>query len=236
MPNEPVEIKVNIAQPAEAVDTLQLTDGENRRIYFLEDQTPGLASRYPLLTAGVVLRLRAEVDGAGDCTVKLRPSRRTQLVDEWRVADDTADGWTYRIEGDWAGDRRVLSASLVTDLTANEISAALTAPEKAISARHLSFIRACTGLPLEPAALTVLGPVTAMKWSKVRVGDVRKVNAERWKVGGLDFLELSRKVDGGQAAAALAELATAAVSSGLTLDTDKRSKTEQVLDALAGPN
>ena len=100
----------------------------------------------------------------------------------------------------------------------------------------MSFLRACTGLPLETTALTVLGPVAATKWSKVRVGDVRKVNAERWQVGGLDFLELSRKVDGGEAAAALAELATAAVSSGLTLDTDLRSKTEQVLDALADPN
>ena len=234
MPDEPVEIKVNLAQPAEAVQTLQLPDGEPRRIYFLEDQTPGLASRYPLLTAGVVLRLRAEADGAGDCTVKLRPCRRTQLVDEWRVTDDTHEDWTYRIEGDWTGDKRVLSASLVTDLTANEIAAALTAPEKAFSARQLNFLRACTGLPLEPASLTVLGPVAATKWSKVRVGDVRKVNAERWQVGGLDFFELSRKVDGGEAAAALAELATAAVSSGLTLDTDLRSKTEQVLDTLAG--
>ncbi len=236
MPTEPVEIKVNLAKPAEAVETLQLTDGEPRRIYFLEDQTPGLASRYPLLTAGVVLRLRAEADGAGDCTVKLRPSRRSQLVDEWRVTDDSNDGWTYRIEGDWSADRRVLSASLVTDLAANEIAAALTAPEKAFSARQLSFLRACTGLPLEPAALTVLGPVAATKWNKVRVGNVRKVNAERWQVGGLDFLELSRKVDGSEAVAALAELAAAAVSSGLTLDTDLRSKTEQVLDALADLN
>lgn len=236
MPNQPVEIKVNLAKPAEAVNTLQLTDGEPRRIYFLEDQTPGLVSRYPLLTAGVILRLRTEVDGAGDCTIKLRPSRRTQLVDEWRVTDDTNDGWTYRIEGDWTGDRRVLSASLVTELAANGIAAALAAPQAALSARQLRFIRACTGLPLEPAALTVLGPVTATKWSKVRVGDVRKINAERWQVGGLDFLELSRKVDSSDAPAALAELETAAVSSGLTLDADLRSKTEQVLDELADRN
>src|SRR6476620_10364787 len=35
MPVEPVEIKVNLSKPAEAVDTLQLTDGQPRRIYFL---------------------------------------------------------------------------------------------------------------------------------------------------------------------------------------------------------
>jgi hypothetical protein len=232
MPDEPVEIKVNLADATEAIDTLQLTDGDPRRIYFLEDRTPGLGTRYPLLTAGVVLRLRAEADGAGDYTVKLRPCRRTQLVDEWRIPDDTDEGWSYRIEGDWTGERRVLAASLVTDLAADEIASALEAPEEAFSLRQLSFVRTCTNLPLGPAALTVLGPVAATKWSKVRVGEVRKVNAERWQVGGLDFLELSRKVDADEAAAALSELVRAAESIGLTVDANLRSKTEQVLDVL----
>jgi hypothetical protein len=62
---------------------------------------------------------------------------------------------------------------------------------------------------------------------------VKKVNAERWRVGSLDFLELSRRVDADEAAAAIAELTLAVLDAGLVLDTSSASKTEQVLDALA---
>jgi len=231
---EPVEIKINVAGAVDAaVDVLSLDDGEARDIYFAEDTTPGLASSHPLLAAGVVLRLRREADGAGDTTAKLRPCRRSQLMARWSAdTKDDDDHWVYRIEGDLTGSRRVLAASLVQDLSATELAAGLGDPARAFG-RQTSFLDDCAAVRVNLAALTMLGPVRATKWSKIKVGSVKKVNAERWRVGSLDFLELSRRVDADEAAAALAELTLAVLKAGLMLDTSSASKTEQVLDALA---
>jgi hypothetical protein len=64
-----------------------------------------------LLSAGVILWLRSNAD---ESTVKLGPCRRRQLVDQWtRSHPKDRDGFEYKIERDWAGDRHVLAASAV---------------------------------------------------------------------------------------------------------------------------
>ena len=81
----PVEIKVNVAGPVQdALTILGLNGGDERRIWFLEDLTPGLDPALPLLNAGVILRVRS--DTSADSTVKLRPCRRTQLTEATRNA------------------------------------------------------------------------------------------------------------------------------------------------------
>jgi hypothetical protein len=232
MPGEPVEIKVNVAGavPA-AIDSLGLDEGKPRRIYFLEDLTPGLSSPFPLLAAGVIFRLRAEADDSGDSTVKLRPCRRSQLTSTWSKPFKDHDR-EYRIEGDWAGSRHVLAASYVTELTAADVTAGLNDPARAFGPEQLGFLEACASVRVNPDPLTVLGPVAATRWTKIKVGSVDKVNAERWQIGSLDFLELSQRVAAEDAELAQAELSYAAAKAGLTIDRSVAAKTEQVLEVL----
>lgn len=233
MAEQPVEIKVNVTGVVpEAIKSLSLDQGKAREIYFAEDLTPGLSSPFPLLAAGIVLRLRREADGRGDSTVKLRPCRRSQLTSEWSEPGGEDDSWEYRIEGDWAGSRHVLAASLVNELAASDLKAGLKDPVRAFASRQVALIEACAPIRINLAALTVLGPISATRWTKIKVGSVRKVNAERWQVGSLDFLELSRRVDQDEAATAQAELVGAALKAGLTIDSSAASKTEQVLEVL----
>ena len=234
MAQEPIEIKVNVAgDVGQAAAGLGLGEGAPREIYFLEDMTPGLASRHPLLTAGVVLRLRRESDGDGDSTVKLRPCRRSALTADWSEPWEEEDHEEYRIEGDWTAARRVLAASLVHELSAPILGAGLDEPAQLFSTRQLELLQACASIRINLSTLDVLGPITATRWTKITVGSVKKVNAERWRVGPLDFLELSLRIDRDEAPTALAELTFAALRAGLTLDDRPASKTEQVLDVLA---
>ena len=113
---DPIEIKVNIAGKVDdALTALGLEKGESREVWFLEDLTEGVRPPLPLLSAGVILRLRRRKNKE-DSTVKLRPCRRSQLISPWDVkpAEDSDD---YRVEGDWSRTRRVLAASYVADLS-----------------------------------------------------------------------------------------------------------------------
>ena len=237
MAEQPIEIKVNVAGAVpEAIEALSLDQGEAREIYFAEDLTPGLSSPFPILAAGVVLRLRREADGRGDSTVKLRPCRRSQLTTDWSEPAEEKDSWEYRIEGDWAGTRHVLAASYVKELATADLKAGLNDPATAFTSRQTALIDECAAIRINLAAVTVLGPISATRWTKIKVGSVGKVNAERWQVGTLDFLELSRRVDADEAAKAQAELVSAAVGAGLTIDRSVASKTEQVLELLVYPH
>jgi hypothetical protein len=111
MPNEPVEIKVTLSEKVpNALSALGLDPGHesSMQIWFLEDETPGIRTKFPLLAAGIVIRLRSS-HSKDDSTIKLRPCRRTQLIPKWSTS--SPDGKKYRLEQDWAGQRRTLAAS-----------------------------------------------------------------------------------------------------------------------------
>jgi hypothetical protein len=89
-------------------------------------------------------------------------------------------------------------------------------------------------MPINLDALTLLPLVTATRWTKVRVGSVRDVVAERWIVDDLDFLELSIRSDTvADAPAAQQELEREVRALNLQPDDDNKSKTERVLTHLA---
>ncbi len=236
--DEQIEIKVNIAGDVRtALQTLTLPDGAARSIYFLEDLTVGLSSTHPLLDEGVVLRLRRDHDGSMDSTVKLRPCRRSQLAKAWAEAGEEEDQWEYRIEGDWAGSRRVLAASLVVDLTAADWDQAVGAngsPSAGFNQRQRDFLQECADIRINTDSLILLGPIRATVWKKLDLSDF-KVNAERWQIGALDFLELSVRVkaDVDKAARSQAEFEAAVLAQGLMIEANKRSKTQTVLEFLA---
>lgn len=234
---DPVEIKVNVAGEVQgALTTLGLDGGAERRIWFLEDLTPGLDPALPLLNAGVILRVRSGT--SADSTVKLRPCHRTQLTADWTedFQDEDEDGneFEYRIEEDWTGPRRSLAASAVQDLDPGLVTAVTedeADPSSLFSKRQRRFLRDCADLRIPLDAVTPLGPVRARKWKDVALGDF-EANAERWQAGPLDFLEVSIRVDD-DPEQQQQDFEAAIRNLGLTIDDDPESKTRRVLAELA---
>jgi hypothetical protein len=236
--DEPVEIKVNVdgGVPG-ALDTLGLGDGRARSIWFLEDLTPGLSSPHPLLTAGLVLRLRSDDDGECDSTVKLRPCRRSQLTGRWTRADQDKDAWEYKIEGDWAGPRRVLAASLVSTVPSAKLSTSVADggdPGAPFDRRQRELLSEAGPIRVNLGALVPLGPIAATRWKKIDI-DGFSVSAERWQVGPLDSLELSIRVEAGEDDPAKQQAAFEAAvrAHHLRVAANKDSKTQMVLKQLA---
>jgi hypothetical protein len=229
-----VEIKANIAQDdvSGAMDALELEDDNRLLIWFYEDTSPGLS--LPLLEAGLAIRVRAKTgDNEGDCTVKLRPCRRSQATPFWLSTTETGEV-EVRLEEDWSGDRRVLAMSCETELDAGGLAAVQAsgqAPEDLLGELQERFLAECGPLRVNVPELTRLGPIEATKWKKVRadeLGDL-EARAERWRVAGLDFLEVSVKVDPGDAVRVRGELLDALQSLDIPLDASQESKTKRAL-------
>lgn len=229
----PVEIKVNLAgSVADAVSALNLGGGSKRRIWFLEDLTPGLEPPLPLLSAGVSLRLRS--GKSDDSTVKLRPCRRTQLTPEW--ADDFHRGerFTYRVEADWTGPRRSLAASAVHEVESGLINSVILEGQDAailFDRNQQEFLRECGDLRIALAGLVPLGPIQARKWNDIEIGQF-DTNIERWTLGDLDFLEVSIRSESGAEQHQL-RLEAAIRALGLSIDDNSESKTRRILAGLA---
>lgn len=232
---DPIEIKVNIGGDIDAaLAALGLGDGEPREVWFLEDRTEGVPA-LPLLNAGIIVRLRRRKKKA-DSTVKLRPCRRSQLVDTWE--GQPPEDSDYRVEGDWSRKRHVLAASYGCDLDPDIVKSAVDTGrlEAVFTAPQRAFLAACGSVGVALNALTVLEPIAASTWKGRTVGAVPQVDAERWRVGGMDFLELSIKVTTGadDAAKAQRELEDAVLGRGLQFDQNELPKTERVLTYLVG--
>ncbi|MFD5270405.1 hypothetical protein [Streptomyces sp. NPDC058335] len=241
----PIEIKVNIEGdvPA-AVSSLGGSRGPmtSRRIWFAEERDSAAEGRVPLLDAGVILRLRIG-GNRDDLTVKLRPCTREQLVGRFSAPFE-AEPFTYKIEEDWSGHRRVMAASLVHAHPAGTLSDAVEPgadPAASVDAVQDQFLHACApAVPLE--GLVALGPVHSTKADDVPLDDL-EVDLEVWSVTGLDFLEVSIRVkpnddDDLDTFTARAEreqrkLEDAVRERGVALSEHSDSKTRRVLTALA---
>ncbi|MFF0990700.1 hypothetical protein [Kocuria nitroreducens] len=265
MPLEhPVEIKITVGgDPTEsppgsvdeAVQALELPDGRARRIWFLEDLTPGLTQHLPMLETGQIFRVRLDEKKNGsreaDATVKLRPARRTQLPHPWDRAHsageapkDGTDGYEYRIEEDWAGTRRFLAASLKVDIDPVRLTPedapedsrqSALPPREVFGEHHQRFLAACADRRVVLAALTPLGPIEGTRWKDVKVGKFTTM-VERWTVEGLDFLELSIQLEAGSKGDPLERLiafSTAVAARGLNPFSRQETKTRRVLEHLA---
>jgi hypothetical protein len=229
-----VEIKVNLSGArADAAHTVLglRGDGERRQIYFCEDLTghTGL----PLLDAGVILRVRRTPDG-DDVTVKLRPCDRARLVPPWTEMHKESKH-RFRLEEDWSGARQVLAASLVAPRDSGRLDGALAgrvSPRELFSGRHRRFLADCAAVPVRYDLLSMLGPVQARKWDTVKWAGF-DVEAERWVVADLDFLELSLRVPPEDGAVTQEDFATALRAAGLDGDPAQETKTRLVLQRLA---
>jgi hypothetical protein len=235
------EIKVNVAEDDidRAIQVLELDHESAVRIWFYEDTTPGVG--VPLLDAGMVVRVRAFDDDKPDSTAKLRPCRRSQLTDHW-IDVASVEKSPLKVEQDWSAKGRVLAASLKAELEASAVASVEDSdgagvPEGVLTDDQARFLDECGPVRVNPAELTRLGPIAAIKWGDAdadALGDL-EIRAERWTVGGLDFLEVSIKVDDlAEAEKKQRALDAALKDLGVRPDTNDDSKTRRVLMALSG--
>ncbi|GGN94435.1 hypothetical protein GCM10011579_093900 [Streptomyces albiflavescens] len=161
------------------------------RIWFCErsDASP---HRLPLLEAGVILRLRETPHRRDDTVAELCPCRRSRIAGQRPT----------RIEAEWRGERRVLSAVMAASHREGTVAGALARRDPLhglFTDAQRAFLDECADCPQNFDALRVLGPVVVrsrpqLTWSTTELA------VERWQIPGakgasLDFVELSRRVD-----------------------------------------
>ncbi|MEW2397413.1 hypothetical protein [Streptomyces sp. NPDC046862] len=204
--------------------------------------TPG---QLPLLDAGVTLRLRAGSgrggDEGGDAVAELRPCRTSRLTERW--LDFRAQGTdSFRLAGDWSGERRVLAASFASDCGRTAVEAVTSGgkpPATAFSDRQRAFLAECADAPVGFGDLDVLGPVHTVDWTGVRL-DHHEVTLEYWTLPGdeadapLEWLEVSERVAPEGAEVVQASLTALLHGHGLEPDLSQGTRTRRVLEALAG--
>jgi hypothetical protein len=238
MPSEPLKTAVQIDPAIRAVEvkiTARIEDEdivlrllkqsgeepETRTIYFFD--TPGLA----LFDAGLVLRARKVKGDEDDSTVKLRP------VDPARIPIDWMKTEGFEIELDRVGDKEVVSAKLSTPQARGEIDAAVAGERplrKLFSADQERLIEEFGPADVGWDALTAMGPIDVRKWKVEFDGFPHEVVAERWKLpDGSDLVELSIKVEPGQATAAADEFMAFLEGHGLDVGGDQQTKTRGAL-------
>lgn len=233
---EPVETKINVAGGVDdAVDILNLAPGTSGVVWFLENLNSDPRGSLPLLSAGVILRLRSDTDGDDESTAKLRPCLRNQLIGNWSTKFK-APNLKYKIEYDLAA-KLILAASCTATLPTGQVAEVVSAGGDLAAGfvtRQLEFLSDCTKLPITIGTLTPLGPIAATRWEGIKLGEIENVDAERWQVGDLDFLELSvRAHDEDAARKEQAKLESAAKVAGLRLTKDAEPKTTKVLKYLS---
>lgn len=238
-----VKVSLNSDQTAKAVQALDLADLPPWKIFFVEDITTGLLSGTPLLDQHLIVRARQKTKGKDDVTVKFRPGRRSQLTDSWLATAKNADGELdseFKVEADWAGERRMLAISLTAERPKGLV-AAVAAGERGVNELLTNdqkrLVDECGGIPVNFATLTMLPAVSAMRWPTFPASEpgapALDVRAERWTIHDLDFLELSIAVDVDVAEAAQAALNAFVERKGLQ-PSPGEAKTTQVMRELVG--
>jgi hypothetical protein len=232
-----VEIKVTVGADgiSAAAEAFELEHAEKRRrtIYFCEDLAgPDGPAGLPLLTHGIILRLRRNKGRRDDITAKLRPCSYSQLTQRWINASEDED-WDFRVEGDWAGPRHVISASLEAKVEDGIIEAVvaegLGIPLVPAQRR---FLEDCAGVRVDLSRLSPLGPIDGTKWELARHG--QEIFAEQWVVGdGLRFLEFSIRARPEEAAAAQQAFENLFREHRIDQDPVQETKTRMVLEYLA---
>ena len=128
-----IEIKVNVAGEDAEWATRELglaaSDAKRRRIWFYEHVDGiGGGGALPLFHHHVIVRVRRMSGGDGDVTIKLRGTDLV-LPEAW-TGPAQGEGWKFKIEGDWTGERHATAASLTVDVEdVNDVEDGEGAPE-----------------------------------------------------------------------------------------------------------
>ena len=193
-----VEIKVTIRpdQELQGIRELELNEdsAEVRVIYFYD------TADLDLFNAGVVLRSRLVKGDDDDSTIKIRP------VDPGKVSKVWLETAGFKLEADSTGERVVCSASLTVKQKRDKISevAKHKRPiQKLFSNAQERFLSEYYPRPIDFAALMVMGPIRVLRWKTKHRKFAHELTTEEWRLtDGEDLLEVSIKVEPGQAATA----------------------------------
>lgn len=224
---EKIELKVTVADDAvrRAIAAFGLGEPKHKRIWFGEVPSPA-AGRLPLSARGLIVRLRIAKRRA-TATLKLRGPDGCLDAAGWR---DLSEPWgdDAKIEGDWSGDRHLVSASL--DHTVERESP----PEPVSTADLVAYLSGeqrhlARQLLMPLDRLRPLGPIAADEWEESVPGVRGEVSFERWVVDDLCFLELSLTVAAEEAADTQPSLLAALTSRGIEVAPSAATKTETVL-------
>jgi hypothetical protein len=144
----PVEIKANIdggvPDALDALAPLLPAPDSTRRIFFADDRDGVGNGHLPLLSGGVIVRIRTGDDN-DDSTAKLRPCAQAQLSGPWTAPFDEQP-LKYRVEGDWSPRRRVLAASAVVEYPPGALLASAGAgadAQDALTGPQRQFLQQC---------------------------------------------------------------------------------------------
>jgi hypothetical protein len=236
-----IKIKATIAAEvgtALAAFNLHISRGRSHEIYFCEQ--PSSLGLLPLLDDAVILRIRRQLKGHGDVTVKLRPCQPGQLRGQWSTFRRSAHH-ELRIKGDWTPERHALAATLMHSVPGDHLRQALDARPhdlgRLFSTRQRQYLAECTNLDLELDELCLLAPVEARQ---LRVHEPRyDITAERWTVHipgdppGLDLLGLSVTAEPDDAALVQPAFLATIRRRGLDPYALQQTKTRHVLQHLA---
>jgi uncharacterized protein YjbK len=221
-----VEFKLTVLAPDEPkVQALLRREGrdpQRRKVYFFD--TKPLA----LYGANVVLRARVTHGDDDDSTVKLRPVDLSDDDARWRGIDG------IRIELDVVGDKQVTSAKLDGAPDRGEVEQ-VEARRRPLASlfggrqERLIGDYAPDGIGLDD--LEVLGPVDARKWELERPdGFAYDLCVEEWSLpDATHFVELSFKVDTGDAGEAQAAFRAFLADLRIDAKGDQEAKTPRVL-------
>jgi len=233
-----VEIKVTLDEGwvdnGLAAFHLDLAVAERRRIWFCEYRRgSGGPAALPLLARGLILRVRSRSGHADDSTLKLRGPEGCVDPEAWRRRAQAFTGRS-RIEGDWAGRRRLVSASLDNDIDGDRIEEVLAEQPPPVlrlfSKEQESLAHDCL---FSLDNLDLLGPIRAWKWDQPGMALEPQIAAELWEVDDtLRFLELSIRVEENPVSAQK-ELEDIVRNLGLEIASEQETKTRIVLERLA---
>jgi hypothetical protein len=237
---ESVELKVTLGAPQvnDALDEFGLDPdsaaAERREIFFCEQVgPPSDPMPLPLLARGIILRIRKIQDGPDEATVKLRGPEGSVDPALWsdrarKLGDDA------KIEGDWAADRRLISASLDSKVEGGRIDEVVgDRPQQLRRLLSKAQQELVADLLVKLDGLELLDPIHAWKWKGAGRLDA-DVAAELWELDdGLRFLELSMLVDAkANPVDAKQRFEDSVRHRGLTIDAKQETKTSKVLERL----
>lgn len=220
-----VEVKIT-ARIGDEGTVLALLEGtgeepEKRTVYFFD--TPEL----DLFDAGIVLRARKLRGEDDDTTVKLRPVDPALIPIDWM----TTEG--FEIELDKVGDSQVISAKLGASQEEGEIDAVVKGQRplrKLFSSDQERLLEAFGPREVGWDDLVIMGPIDVRKWKVEFDGFAHEVTAERWILPDRsDLIELSIKVEPGEAGPAADAFTAFLEGRGLDVGGDQHTKARGAL-------
>lgn len=216
-----VEIKISARVEDEDKVLAALTksgeEPERRTVYFFD--TPAL----DLFDAGMVLRARKIKGDDDDSTVKLRPVVPASISTSWM----TTDG--FEVEMDRVGENEVISAKLNAVQREGELDDAVSGKKglrSLFSDDQEQLVAEFAPRGIEWEALMPMGPIAVNKWKTEWEDFPHEVTVERWELpDGSDLVELSIKVEPGEASSAYDVFLDGLATQGLTIEDDQQTKT-----------